>query len=257
MELLIKLGTSTGKKTRSNRKDQGNSRVTGQKVEFTYDDKSLNFLYMNGVIDREKETTGTRIKYYVKFASPFVQERLFNYFSRELFHYMGKLYDPFDDPDDCITETALDIPKLLRRYETYLKKNRGWLLKDAPRRSDLRIFEAVYHFNLYSYLKLILDAEGGSVFPEFPTGNGKIDLIINYKSNRYGLEVKSYTTRGNYRNALVRAAQYGKQLELNEIFLVFFVDAVDDENRGRYEKNYLDETTNVKVVPLFVETGEL
>jgi hypothetical protein len=40
---------------------------TDHKVEFTYDDKSLNFLYMNGVIDREKET---RTRYYVKFASP-------------------------------------------------------------------------------------------------------------------------------------------------------------------------------------------
>jgi hypothetical protein len=226
---------------------------TDQKVEFTYDDKSLNFLYMNGVIDREKEN---RTKYYVKFASPFVQKRLFNFFSRELFHYLGKLYDPFDDPYDCITETALDIPKLLRRYETYLKKNREWLLKNAPRRSDLRIFEAVYNFNLYSYLKQLLGAEDGDVFPEFPTGNGKIDLIINYKGKQYGLEVKSFTTRGNYRQSLVRAAQYGSQLGLNEIFLVFFVDAIDEENRGRYEKNYLDEITAVKVVPLFVETGE-
>jgi hypothetical protein len=70
------------------------------------------------------------------------------------------------------------------------------------------------------------------------------------------LEVKSYTTRGNYRQFLVRAAQYGSQLGLNEIFLVFFVDAIDEENRSRYEKNYLDETTAVKVIPLFVETGE-
>ncbi len=137
-----------------------------------------------------------------------------------------------------------------------MKKNREWLLKKAPRRSDLRIFEAVYHFNLYSYLKQLLGAEGGDVFPEFPTGNGKIDLIVNYEGKQYGLEVKSYTTRGNYRHSLVRAAQYGKQLGLKQINLVFFVDAIDDENRGRYEKNYQDEDTGVQVVPLFVATGE-
>jgi hypothetical protein len=68
--------------------------------------------------------------------------------------------------------------------------------------------------------------------------------------------VKSFTTRGNYRQSLVRAAQCGSQLGLNEIFLVFFVDAIDEENRTRYEKIYPDETTGVKVVPLFVETGE-
>ncbi|NIM15411.1 MAG: AAA family ATPase [Candidatus Aminicenantes bacterium] len=226
---------------------------TDQKVEFTYDDKSLNFLYMNGVIDREKET---RTRYYVKFASPFVQKRLFNYFSRELFRYMGKLYDSFDDPyDDIITETHLDIRNLLRRYETYLKKNREWLLKDAPHRADLRIFEAVYHFNLFSYLKQFLGAEGGSVNPEFPTGNGKVDLIITYAGQQYGIEVKSFTTRGNYRHSLEQAAKYGKQLGLAEIFLVFFVDAIDKENRGKYEKDYLDEAAGITVVPIFVETG--
>jgi hypothetical protein len=225
---------------------------TDQKVEFTYDDKSLNFLYMNGVIDREKET---RTRYYVKFASPFVQKRLFNYFSRELFHYMGKLYDTFDVPPGIITECRLDIPNLLRQYEIYLKKNREWLLKNAPRRADMRIFEAVYHFNLFSYLKQFLGSEGGSVLPEFPTGNGKIDLIINYAGHQYGIEVKSYTTRGNYDKSLVRAAQYGKQMGMREIFLVFFVDVIDEENRDRYEKDYRDETIGVNVIPIFVETG--
>jgi hypothetical protein len=226
---------------------------TDQKVEFTYDDKSLNFLYMNGVIDREKEN---RTHYYVKFASPFVQKRLFNYFSRELFHYMGKLYDTFADTPGIIAGSRLDIPKLLRQYETYLEKNRDWLLKDAPRRADLRIFEAVYHFNLFSYLKQFLGPEGGSVLPEFPTGNGKIDLIVNYAGQQYGIEVKSFTTRGNYGQALEWAVQYGKQMGMSEIFLVFFVDVIDEENRVRYEKDYRDETMGVKVTPIFVETGE-
>jgi hypothetical protein len=225
---------------------------TDEKIEFKYDNKKLNFLYMNGVIDYEKETPG---KYYVKFACSFVQKRLFNYFSEDLFHYMGKLYDTFDDLSDIITETGLEIPNMLRRYETYLKKNREWLLKDAPRRADLRIFEAVYHFNLFYYLKQFLGPEGGSVNPEFPTGNGKIDLIITYAGKQYGIEVKSYTTRGSYGHSLEQAVQYGKQLGLAEIFLVFFVDAIDKENRSKYEKDYLDETTGIRVIPTFVETG--
>ena len=46
---------------------------TGQKMEFTYDNSSLNFLYLNGVIDREKVN---RTDYYAKFSCPFVQKRL-------------------------------------------------------------------------------------------------------------------------------------------------------------------------------------
>lgn len=57
-----------------------------------------------------------------------------------------------------------------------------------------RLFNyAVYHFNLFSYLKELLKERGAKVFPEFPTGNGKIDLIIDFHNNRYGIELKSFS----------------------------------------------------------------
>jgi hypothetical protein len=225
---------------------------TDRKIEFTYDNTKLNYLYMNGVIDREEEN---RIEYYVKFSCPFVQKRLFNYFSSELFHSMGRLYEPFESLDHTITETHLDIRNLVKLYQTYLIKNREWLLKDAPRRRDLRIYEAVYHFNLYSYLNEFLRTQGGRVFPEFPTGNGKIDLIVTYAGNRYGIELKSYVDERNYRDSLQKAAKYGKQLELSEIFLVVFVESIDGKSRKKYEVDYPDKETGVKVLPIFVETG--
>jgi hypothetical protein len=48
---------------------------------------------------------------------------------------------------------------------------------------------------------------------------------------------------------------YGKQLELKEVLLVFFLEAVDKRSREKYEKDYLEESTGVKVIPIFVETG--
>ncbi len=70
-------------------------------------------------------------EYYLKFPSPFVQKRLFNYFARTLFPELGRLYDPFDNLDDTITETDLNIRRLLQRYEHYLQQNRTRLLADA------------------------------------------------------------------------------------------------------------------------------
>ena len=128
----------------------------------------------------------------MKFSSPFIQKRLFNHFSEELFKYMGIVYT-FDKLDHIIDNNKLNVKNLLKQYEDYLKKNHKWLLKDAPRRKDLRVFEAVYHFNLYMYLFKFLSPKNGRVFPEFPTGNGKIDLIINYQNNIYAIEIKSFT----------------------------------------------------------------
>ncbi len=225
---------------------------TKKKIFFKYDDPRINFLYMNGVVDREIVDEAT---YYLRFPCPFVQKRLFNYFAYDIFPEVGRLYAPFENLDDTITDEHLNIPNLLRRYANYLQENRHWLLKEAPRRTDLRVREAVYHFNLYMYLVSFLQSWKGQVFPEFPTGNGKIDLIIRYAGKVYGLEVKSYTNNHEYRIALSQAARYGQQLELDEITLAFFVEAIDAASREQYEAVYHDDETGVTVRPVFVATG--
>jgi hypothetical protein len=225
---------------------------TDDLIDFKFDNEHLNFLYMNGVIEPE-EVSSTRIV--SRFASPFVQKRLFNYFSNDLFGVMGRLVEPFDTLEDAITEETLNIRNIMKRYQNYLVKNKEWLLKDAPRRKDLRIFEAVYHFNVYMYLHQLLRSKGWNVHPEFPTGNGKIDIVIENKTNTYGIELKSYGDYSSFKKALTRAADYGKKLGLKEISLVFFIEYIDDKNRGKYEKDYLDERTGVRVIPIFVDTG--
>jgi len=225
---------------------------TDHKIDFTYDDSNLNFLYMNGVIDKEKVNKKV---YYVKFTCPFIQKRLFNFFSREFFSYMGKLVEPFENTSELVANNHINIQKLIKRYEKYLKKNRQWLLKNAPKRKDLRIFEAVYHFNLFMYLYKFLSPKNAEIYPEFPTGNGKIDIIINYGNCSYGIELKSFSDESSYHEALKKASNYGIQLGLKEITIVFFIEYIDDANREKYQTEYYDNKNNVKVLPIFVETG--
>ncbi|MCP4345045.1 MAG: AAA family ATPase [Desulfobacterales bacterium] len=224
---------------------------TDRKMVFKYDNPSLNYIYMNGVTDIEMASGNL----FVRFSCPFVQKRLFNYFSDELFSYTGKLCEPFENMDDIFVGQGLNIRNLMRRFQTYLKKNREWLLEDAPKRKDMRIFEAVYHFNLYRYLCDFLETRHAKVWPEFPTGNGAIDIIIKFADCICAIEVKSYTDQVGYNEALNQSARYGKQLKLSEISLVFFVEYIDDANREKYEKDYTDEETGVRVMPVFVETG--
>ena len=227
---------------------------TEEKIPFRYDDKLTNYLYQNGVIDQD--VGGDLVEGpSIKFASPFVQKRLFNYFAYDLFGYMGKLYEPFEDMSDVYTDEGLNIRNVARRFQAHLRKNRDWLLKDAPRRKDLRLFEAVFHFSFYRFLCDFLGAKHARVYPEFPTGNGQIDLIVVYRGRRYGIELKSFTNDMDYRDALAQAAQYGKSLELPEISLISFVDSVNEEIRARYEQSYTDPDSGVKVLPMFVETG--
>ncbi|MBF0452290.1 MAG: AAA-like domain-containing protein [Candidatus Magnetomorum sp.] len=226
---------------------------TDIKVEFSFDDTILNYLYMNGVIDLEHEKDQP---IYVKFASPFVQKRLFNYFSRELFKYPGQLIEPFSRIDHVINDHRIHIKNLMHLYETYLKKNKSWLLENAPRRKDLRIFEAVYHFNLYMFLHQFLTPRKAKVWPEFPTGNGKIDIMINYANEIYGIELKTFSDESTYKEAIKQAAKYAVKLKTNVIALVFFVEFIDDKSREDYEKVNRDKTTGISVETIFIESGK-
>lgn len=226
---------------------------TNQKMPFRYDNRHLNYLYLNGVVEPEAEDDLT---YSTRFASPFVQKRLFHFFADELTPSLSRLYDPFTDLSDTISDTHLSIPHLMRRYESYLQEHRERLFKEAPRRAvDNRIMEAIFHFNLYTWLFQFLRDFDGRVTPEFPTGNGKIDLLITYADRLYGVEVKSFTNLKRYQEALGQAARYAQQLGQTEIWLVFFVEAVDDENRQRFEVTHQDAETGVMVQTVLVATG--
>ena len=225
---------------------------TDEKLLFHYDDPLLSFLYLNGIVDIQE----TPDRLYVQFPCPFVERRLFNYFARELVANTGRLYTAFEELDTVITANRVHVTNLLRRFERYLQENRDWLLKDAPRKSDLRPFEAVFHFILYRYLADFLQSYHGRVWPEFPTGNGKVDLLIAYGGTVYGLEVKSFTNLPDYHRSLRQAAAYGRQLGLTEITLALFVEQVDDANRAKYEALFTDAETGVCVAPVFVQTGK-
>jgi len=225
---------------------------TKKKLKYTYDDQIINFLYLNGIIDIEKMGLNQN---YVKFACPYIQKRLFNAFARELFREMDELLEPFEDLSSTITDDGLNIRQLLLRYERYLQANGQQLLKNAPRRQkDLRLYEAVFHFHLYSYLENFLQSYEAQVQPEFPMGNGAIDLLIRHAGQLFGLELKSFANQREYRNALTQAAKYGKQLGLPEIGLVLFIETVDETSRQQFETDYTDPKTGVIVHPQFVQT---
>lgn len=225
---------------------------TNEKLRFRFDDPAISELYMNGVVDEEKAEDN---RYYLKFSSPFIQKRLFNYFAGEIFTEMGQLMDPFVDLDRVITPKHIYVPELMKLYQDYLEKNKNWLFKDAPRRNDNRLYEAVFHFNLYAYIDHFLRNKNGSVFPEFPTGNGKIDLVINYSDTHYGIELKSFKDQPNHELALKQASRYGKQLNLSEIYLVTFMEYIDEKMRQKYEVDFKDSETNVTVKTIIIKTG--
>jgi len=60
-------------------------------------------------------------------------------------------------------------------------------------------------------------------------------------------------------NARTQAAQYARQLDISQIWLIMFIDYVDDDNRRKYEVDYVDKNVTgqpVTVSPRFIATGK-
>ena len=210
-------------------------------VPFSYGQEWCNYLSLNGIIDTHKIIGDNGLPLHVcRFSSPFVQQRLFNDLSKEIVERVRDLpLDPMDTLADVFAEAGpkagIDVPALLRRYVAFLgrlhKKGADpWpkTLNDQPRRADLRHTEAVGHFHLYWWLTEAC-ARLYLLTPEFPTGNGKVDLHIQYEDRAGLIEVKSFTSQAELAAQKAQAARYAASRGLLEATLALFVPSDDEE----------------------------
>jgi hypothetical protein len=149
--------------------------------------------------------------------------------------------DPLDTLSDVFTGAGIDVPALLSRYVAYLGRLRAkgsdpW--KDQPRRKDLHHTEAVGHFHLYRWLCTAV-GDQCVVSPEFPTGNGTVDLVLRWKDPRTSgeqpggwhtgvIEFKSFVNRSLLLKGQAQAADYAAKLRLDRATVAVFVPVTDE-----------------------------
>ena len=207
---------------------------TKSDIRFALDADWCNFLYLNGIIDAktEKSEAGEEISVCF-FSSPFVQQRLYNALTADV---VGDrlpilVLEPLDELADLSEGAELNLPALMERYKAYLQRLKAKGLnpwKDQPRRADLQITEYVGHFHLYAWLREAVE-DRCIVSPEFPTGNGRVDLHLKCGGKRGIIEVKSFKSLTKTNTAKIQAARYAAKLGLNCVTVAVFVPT-DDEN---------------------------
>ena len=203
-------------------------------IPFSIDSQWCRYAYLHGIIDSETATDVAGKKTEVcRFANPFIQLRLYNGLSREMYGDRTPILalEPLDDLADVFDKTTIDVPALLDRYADYLKRLKAkgidpW--KDQPRRADLRLSEAAGHFHLYAWLQNAVGRRC-AIGPEFSTGNGRVDLHLKCGDKRAVIEVKSFTDLADLKNSKKQAAGYAKKLNLESVALAVFVPVDDDK----------------------------
>ncbi|MBF0226954.1 MAG: AAA-like domain-containing protein [Desulfobacterales bacterium] len=202
-------------------------------INFTIWSDWCSYLYLNGIISEQiiTEPDGNT-RYLCRFSSAFVQACLYNALTISIIGDKMPIppLEPLDDLADVFEQKELNIPVLIEKYKDYLKRLKAkginpW--KEQPRRTDLHLTEAVGHFHLYAWLKEFL-ADFCVISPEFPTGNGKVDLHIKCGEKKGIIEVKSFQNYPKLTKGKVQAANYAKKMGFNEVTIALFAP-FDDE----------------------------
>ncbi|RLC19554.1 MAG: hypothetical protein DRI57_06875, partial [Deltaproteobacteria bacterium] len=157
-----------------------------------------------------------------------------------------------DELEDVFGGDSLNLPALLRRYKDYLKRLRAKGLnpwKDQPRRADLHYTEAVGHFHLYAWLRSAVGRRC-IVSPEFPTGNGRVDLHLRRGEQRGIIEVKSFVDASEVRKSRKQAAEYAGRLNMDSVTVALFVPTEDEEILGQLSGGQTIDGVSVTVVAI-------
>jgi len=201
-------------------------------VSFSIDTEWCAYLYMNGVIVPELQTGENGRKTSVcRFSCAFIQKRLYNALTDDLIGDRLPMLavDPMDDLADVFEGEILNLPSLLDRYKAYLVRMKAKGLnpfKDQPRRTYLHYTEAVGHFHLYAWMKQAVE-DVCVISPEFPTGNGKVDLHLKCRDKFGIIEIKSFRSHARTQTGILQAASYARSLNLTSVTIALFVPLDD------------------------------
>ncbi|MCP4701595.1 MAG: hypothetical protein GY862_32760 [Gammaproteobacteria bacterium] len=203
-------------------------------IPFFFHKPLHNYLYLHGIIEPALETSPNgKPQYLCRFTSPFVQECLYDALCYEIIEPKMPILvlDPLDKLSDVFGAASFNLPALLSRYKDYLArlKMQGinpW--QEQPRRkTDLKLTEAAGHFHLFSWLKEAVE-ERCIVSPEFPAGNGKVDIHLRCGSVRGIIEVKSFVKSYQIELDQKQAADYAKSLGLDSVTIALFIPVLEE-----------------------------
>jgi len=103
--------------------------------------------------------------------------------------------------------------------------------------------EFVGQYLLLAYLDLFVRKIGGHLYPEVPTGRGRMDIILLYRDEKHIIETKLWRGEKRYQAGKQQLSEYLKKENVPKGYYIVFDHRQDSQ--PRYERELLDEKTIV------------
>ncbi len=180
-----------------------------QPMEFTIDVPDIAWLYAHGVVDHVDGYVGITVPLYAK--------RLIKAFSPiingEADYYITSIHDTLSQ---YLTTDGLNINALLNEYCAYVKR-RGFKAFDTE-----HLKEAACHYSLDGFINFFIVRLGGQTYIEVPSGRGRVDILIRYRTQSYIIETKVFSDDTYLNQGKGQLAEYLKSERLDEGYYVVF-----------------------------------
>ncbi|MEN8221271.1 MAG: AAA-like domain-containing protein [Pseudomonadota bacterium] len=193
-----------------------------QSIDFSVDVEDIAYLHANGVIDNIDGCVGIPVPLYSK--------RIITAFrpmsNGETRHYGLKVNESFEA---YLKDGGLNLHAILNKYRQYVRR-RGFKAFDTE-----KLKEGAWHYSLDGFISFFIETLEGHTFIEVPSGAGRTDILIVYKTYRYLIETKVFSNNTLLKKGKGQLAEYLTSEGLDEGYYVVFSSLHTDEDTLYFE----------------------
>jgi len=168
-----------------------------REVYFNINDKNISELATYGLVREENELC--------IIDNPIYQEIIIKTFSPFINGVEDKYLPEYaEDFTDYLSQSGfIQMDELLHNFRDFIRRA-GYKILEVPETPQ----EFVGQYLLLAYLDLFVRKIGGHLYPEVPTGRGRMDIILLYGDEKYIVETKLWRGEKRYQAGKRQLASY-------------------------------------------------
>lgn len=204
-----------------------------QPIPFTVNDPDIAYLYAHGVVDN--------IDGYVQIPVPLYAKALITAFRPHTNGEIQEYVTAHDTFAEYVTGDELNLDAILTRYRDYVQR-RGFRAFDTE-----QLREGAWHYSLDGFINFFIQQLGGDTLVEVPSGRGRTDILILYKTHKYIIETKIFLSQMQFAHGKQQLADYLTSEGVAEGFYVVFT-----QKHSAADPLFFDETVAGKRIRTYL-----
>jgi len=137
---------------------------------------------------------------------------------------------------EFVTSGKIQMESLLENFCNFIERTGYRVLEATPSPREF-----VGQYLLLGYFDVFVRQIGASIYPEVPTGRGRMDIILIHGREKYIIETKLWYDEKYYQKGKKQLTAYLQHEQVSEGYYVVF--DYSEDGKGRKEKETIEQKT--------------